>query len=69
MFITDTKPFHATIKHDFDDAAIHKVTYNFANPSSGIAAADGNVAYTLCQTTNEIHKLKLPEEAPKKVGI
>ncbi|KAK2163683.1 hypothetical protein LSH36_75g07025 [Paralvinella palmiformis] len=40
--LTDTKPFHATIKHDFDDAAIHKVTYNFANPSSGIAAADGN---------------------------
>ena len=65
--VSDPASSHASLKKDFDDAAIERLIFNFASPSGGIAVADGNIVYTLCQTSNKIHKLKLPTEPPKKV--
>ncbi len=66
---SDVDSFLASAKCDFKEDAINKMNLNFSVPSCGAALTTGGVFFTLSYDTKQLHKLTLPEEAPKKVSI
>ncbi|XP_064629915.1 cilia- and flagella-associated protein 43-like isoform X2 [Lineus longissimus] len=59
-------PPYASLKHDLLDDSIKKVIFNFTTPSYGAALTSGNIFFCLAQNTKHIHKIIIPDEAPKK---
>lgn len=59
-----------SLKYDFKDKSIKKVTVHFAVPSFGGAIAEANTVYTMAQNNKRIHQHTLPtlDELPTKVN-
>ena len=66
---SDVDSFLASAKCDLKEDAINKMNLNFSVPSCGAALTTGGVFFTLSYDTKQLHKLTLPEEAPKKVSL
>ncbi|XP_022080756.1 cilia- and flagella-associated protein 43-like [Acanthaster planci] len=64
----DIDNFLASAKCDFKEDSIQKMNLNFSVPCIGAALTTGNVFYTIAYDTKQLHKLVLPEEAPKKAN-
>ncbi|XP_033633066.1 cilia- and flagella-associated protein 43-like isoform X1 [Asterias rubens] len=64
----DVDSFLASAKCDLKEGAINKMNLNFSVPSCGAALTTGGVFFTLSYDTKQLHKLTLPEEAPKKAN-
>ena len=63
----DIKSKHQSLKCDFRQAVVNRLAFNFAVPSFGAAVTEGNIAFFLAQNSKDIHKVALPNQAPKKV--
>ncbi|XP_052225547.1 cilia- and flagella-associated protein 43-like isoform X5 [Dreissena polymorpha] len=51
-----------SLKYDFKDKSISKVSLNMAIPSYGSAVTEGGTVYTLAQTNKKVHQHKLPRK-------
>lgn len=63
----DLRPNCNSLKYDFKDGAIQKVSLKLAVPSYGAAITEGRTVYTLAQNNRKVHQhsLPVPEELPK----
>ena len=64
----DLKYNYNSMKNDFKNDAISKVTFYLKHPSLGIALGEGAVAYTIGHTSRAIQTLVFPADIPQEVS-
>lgn len=60
----DLKKNVNSLKYDFKDSSIKKLTMNFSTPSYGVAIGENQIVYTMAQNSRKIHQISLPSETP-----
>lgn len=66
-FVSDLRYNCNSLKYDFKDKSVKKVSLMLAVPSYGAALSEGNTMYTIAQNNKLVqqHTLPNPEELPK----
>ncbi|XP_033756153.1 cilia- and flagella-associated protein 43-like [Pecten maximus] len=62
--VGDLKKNVNSLKYDFKDASIKKLSMTFSTPSYGAAIGENQTVYTMAQNSRRIHQLSLPAETP-----
>lgn len=65
LLISDLKKNVNSLKYDFKDKSVNKLTMTFATPCYGAAIAENQTVYTMAQNSKKIHQISLPSETPE----
>ncbi|XP_021355562.1 cilia- and flagella-associated protein 43-like isoform X2 [Mizuhopecten yessoensis] len=63
--VADLKKNVHSLKYDFKDDSIKKLTMTFSTPSYGAAIGENQIVYTMAQNSKKIHQINLPAETPE----
>ena len=67
LFFSDLRYNCKSLKYDFKDQVIKKLSIKLAVPSYGAAITTGQIVYTMSQNNKKVHQFTMPapEEVPQ----